>query len=252
MPTDVVAAGKSVWVSGGFGDRYRVDYPNAVIRIDMATTRRIAIIPVSDPAALAADRHSIWALSSGGPQNFSQLRRIDISRNRVTASVRIRGTSFRPALAVGGGFVWVLTAVGNGEDRRWIVTRVSIATNRPYGRRITVDGIGQDIAFRQGAVWVSTISTRGRRVLGELIRIPIVRGGSVVTQSLPSAGLLAAQGNTVWVVTGARRITPIDARSGRLKAAAISVPIVISSLAADAHSLWIVDRLRKTVALVRV
>jgi hypothetical protein len=252
MPTDVVVAGNSLWISGAGSDRSKINDPNSVIRISMATGRRVAIVRVSDPAALSADRRAVWALSSGGGRNFSLLRRIQISQNRVTASIRIRGTNFRPALAVGGGFVWVLTAADLGASRRWIVTRVSTATDRVSGKSVPLNGIGQDIAYGGGAAWVTTIRSRGERSFGEIRRIPVVGRQSVVTQSLPSAGLLAAYGTTVWVVTGAHRISLIDTRSGRLTPPSISVPVSINSLAAQRDRLWIVDRLRKRVALVGV
>jgi outer membrane protein assembly factor BamB len=125
----VVAGFGDVWVD----DRVR----ERLLRVDNASGRIRAAIPVDGRVALAAAKRSVWALQSGGGYGLAlrgPLLRIDPRTNRVAARIPLGAASGRPVLGFGvhaaGRDVWVwgprdILRIGARAGR--VTSRIAVA-----------------------------------------------------------------------------------------------------------------------------
>jgi len=136
--TNVVAGAGSVWVAS--------DPAGAVARIDPATNKVIATIPVAPETwYLAFGFDALWAVSSEG----KVLQRIDPATNTVTGTAMLGNTP--GFLAAGEGAVWVQEQ-GDGT-----VAKVDPASLDVLGRTKVGDNLKWgDIDTGGGAVWLRT------------------------------------------------------------------------------------------------
>jgi hypothetical protein len=127
------AAFGSVWVDDT--DRHQL------LRMDPASRRVTARIPLDEPAALAAGHDALWALIlprndvNGVPGLQRQLVRIDPRTNRVAARIALTSPGGQPRVAaamhVGSDAIWAFGPTG--------AVRVDPRTNRAV-QAITVPG----------------------------------------------------------------------------------------------------------------
>jgi serine/threonine-protein kinase len=131
-----MAAGEgAVWVVAGG------EVADTVFRVD-PSTGDVSTVALGAPGAdIVTGSGSVWVTNPDDDVLF----RIDPATNRIAESIRVG--RIPTGVAVGGGFVWVASA------RDGTVTRVDPATADL--KTVDVGGVPRDIAFANGALWVS-------------------------------------------------------------------------------------------------
>jgi len=177
---DMLSAFGSIWVS----------QPDRVSRIDPATARVTATIPVpgtSDFRSLAAGAGSIWVDDSG----TEVVSRIDALNNRVTATIPMRAHLFVvDGLAFIDGKLWVVRPVPNDEAQGDVVS-IDPATNR-IAQRATIPRTFDVMSSGTHALWY----VRGTNLLR--FDTTTLRA-SVVRQHVKM--MLAASDQHIWLLT---------------------------------------------------
>jgi YVTN family beta-propeller protein len=192
-PSGVAVGGGAVWVTaGGYQD-------TRVLRIDPASNRVVASIPVPDGSdRLAVGAGAVWVAN----RSDNSVSRIDPAGNRVAATI---GVGREPlGITVAAGSVWVASMLDDS------VSRIDPAGNR-VAATIPVPGQGSavTVAAAGGAVWVS--GNRG------LHRIDPARNR--VTATGVCCGDLAGGAGGLWVANGMdRTVLRVDPATGRVLA----------------------------------
>jgi YVTN family beta-propeller protein len=134
-PTGLAAGDGSIWVSNGFAGR--------VLRVDEQTGKVAATIPVvGHPGAIAVDGNAVWAANP----ITDTVARIDPNSLQVT-TIRVgRGPN---GVAVGAGAVWI----ANGLERT--LTRIDSTSGAILRRRIALRFAPRGVSFGEGSVWVT-------------------------------------------------------------------------------------------------
>jgi peptide/nickel transport system substrate-binding protein len=183
------------------------------------------------PAAMAADRNSLWLAEP----NAAEVVRID----RVTRNVEQIPVSGSPALlALGGSAAWVTSALGP------TITRIDPATDR----RTTIS-LGRTranaLAYGFGRLWVADQTD------AELLAIDPKSGDVVQTFHVdvrPTA--LAVGAGALWAADyGAGTVTEINPRSGK-SVLTISVGNGPTAIASRDGSVWVANALDSTVSRI--
>jgi YVTN family beta-propeller protein len=165
---------------------------DAVTRVDLATGRTVATIPVGRaPLDLAATPAAVWVPNSGG--GGDSVARIDPRTNRLAGRPVSTGASPQ-SLAAGGGSLWV------ANHDAATVTRINPASGKVVAD-IPVPSEPHRVAYGAGAAWVgnwhdnsvSRIDPATNRVVGS----PIPIG------SHPAGNLVVGAGS-VWVTSDYR------------------------------------------------
>ena len=135
----------SVW-RGLWPEKYDCG-DSRIMRIDLATNRIVAEIPVPVVGRLAATDDAVWVASHG------LLQRIDPATDSVVGNVQMPDREIS-AVTADANDVWAVTIdpVSGG-----VLVRVDAATNRvvakiPLGPQIT--GYADEVAVAVGSVWV--------------------------------------------------------------------------------------------------
>jgi streptogramin lyase len=222
--TDVVVDAGSVWVTG----------PRGITRVDVATNRILARIPVSgtgDHSRVAIGEGSVWVtapeLSDDGSRG--NLVRIDPATGEVEATFHIGGPI--TGLGVGGGSVWVtIPDIGPGS-----LLRIDPETGLVLDRVRVGESPGSPV-YGYGFVWVASmdgvakIDPATATVVDELaisnvqasgdaslwgvgndsvVRFDPDSGRVQATISIPRAAAVSVDGTTVWVLVSPRSSDPV-------------------------------------------
>jgi hypothetical protein len=143
------AAGDAIWVSVA-------NAAGGLVRIDAASARVVAALPVAAVGPAAVSAAGVWVVCCGGETFLgpSRLIRVNPATNRVVAQVLLPGLP--DAVGVGSSGVWVRAAAGP-------VWRIDPATNRvvaevaiPHG----LNGTRGSVLVGRDAVWVSDPASR--------------------------------------------------------------------------------------------
>ena len=205
-----VASGLSS-LAPAFGAVWTADpIRGAVVRVDPATRRVRARIPVPGEARVAAGAGAVWALAGdllyAGDKGPVRLLRIDPATNRVVARIPMRGPGgkrFGPLdLQVEGDAVWVVGVAGalRVDPRRNLPDRfVPIA--RPARGTVT-DG---------DSVWVLTAGGRLRRLDSRTGRVT-----SDIRTAAPAGSRLFWGRDGTLALVGASQIALLERANGRL------------------------------------
>jgi YVTN family beta-propeller protein len=195
VPADaetIAVAQGALWVAGVAPGDLATPGDDAVTRIDLASGRTVATIPVGRaPLDLAATPGAVWATNAGG--GGDSVTRIDPQTNRLTGRPVTTGASPQ-SLAAGGGALWV------ANHDAATVTRIELASGKVVAD-IPVPSEPHRVAYGAGAVWVgnwhdnsvSRIDPATNRVVGS----PIPIGSH-------HAGNLAVGAGSVWVTSDYR------------------------------------------------
>jgi virginiamycin B lyase len=221
------------WLATGFGSVWlSKSESHAVLRIDPATNRLVATIPVgSDPElGIGIGFGAVWIAD---PKDHS-LTQIDPKTNRVvrTLAVDLAGET-EGSIGVGEGGIWLLTN-RQGADSGTL-SRVD-----PVSGQVTADipvrpqSHAALVAFH--AVWVTctgagTVSRIDPRTNAVVAEIPV--------HSSPR--FLAAGAGSVWVLhQGDGTLARIDPATNRVSAVvAVGVPGDGGDLVVAANSVWV-------------
>jgi outer membrane protein assembly factor BamB len=219
-PTQVAVGAGGVWVG--------VWSTGKLVRIDPATNRAVARIPVGrpqeSPIAIAAADNAVWVVDFGG----ARVLRIDPATNRVVARIPVRGGA--GGIAVGAGAVWVTSGEGGDQRHGW-VQRLDPTRNQVVATIDVPGGLLWDVVVSGQSVWLGS-------TLGRLWRLDPRRNqvtATVKTTQIegagpPGIGHLAAGAGAIWT-GGDGQLLRLDARSGRLVA---RIPWVAGGQDADA------------------
>jgi YVTN family beta-propeller protein len=182
VPADAEAIAvddRALWVARVAPGDLGTPGKDAVARIDLATGRTVATIPVGRaPLDLAATRGAVWVTHSGG--GGDSVARIDPQTNRLAGRPVSTGASPQ-SLAVGGGSVWV------ANHDAGTVTRIDQASGKVVAD-IPVPSEPHRVAYGAGAAWVgnwhdnsvSRIDPATNRVVGSPIPIGFHHAGNLV------------------------------------------------------------------------
>jgi YVTN family beta-propeller protein len=194
----IAVSDRALWVASVAPGDLGTPGEDAVTRIDLATGRRVATIPVGRaPLDLAATPGAVWVTHSGG--GGDRVARIDLQTNRPVGRPVKTGASPQ-SLATGGGSLWV------ANHDAATVTRIDLASGKVLAD-IPVPSEPHRVAYGAGAAWVgnwhdnsvSRIDPASNRVIGAPIPIGSHHAGNLVV----GAG-------SVWVTSDYR----VDAAPG--------------------------------------
>jgi ABC-type branched-subunit amino acid transport system substrate-binding protein/DNA-binding beta-propeller fold protein YncE/predicted Ser/Thr protein kinase len=208
FPQMAIGAG-ALWAAGA---------DNRVYRIDLATGRIVAKIPVvARVSTLAAGAEGVWFLN----WTNADVSRIDPATNRVTDRIRVDSGPLA-GIAVGGGSVWVTSQddgrlwriepgrrpraidvggqpdfVGYGDGAAWtgdyrdgVLARVDARTNA-VTRRVRIDA-AQALTVGAGSAWVSVAGGTRAGTLPPAACTPVESGGAtpdvLIVSDLPLQG----------------------------------------------------------------
>jgi hypothetical protein len=194
----------------GFGAVWTAD-PNRgqILRIDPATRRVVARIPIGAEARVATGAGAVWALAGdlqyGGDKGPLRLLRIDPETNRIVGRIPMRtpaGKPFGPLeLQVDQGVVWVVGGAGalRVDPRRNVADRFVALSDATRGA--VTDGEG---------VWVLTVD-------GRLRRLDALSGRAMgqVRVRMPADAHLFPAGPGTLALIGDNQIALLDVPSGR-------------------------------------
>ena len=182
VPADAeaIAVGQgALWVAGVAPGDLATPGDDAVTRIDLASGRTVATIPVGRaPLDLAATPGAVWATNAGG--GGDSVARIDPQTNRL-AGRPVRTGASPQSLAAGGGSLWV------ANHDAATVTRIDLASGKVLAD-IPVPSEPHRVAYGAGAAWVgnwhdssvSRIDPATNRVVGSPIPIGSHHAGNLV------------------------------------------------------------------------
>jgi DNA-binding SARP family transcriptional activator/streptogramin lyase len=215
-PVLATTSRRAVWVATREGTLTRVDPDRQRV---VAT-----LILGGEPSGLAAGAGSVWV----GDALEHTVARIDATHNVVGPPISLPKPALRaamlgpagPALAVGGGFVWVSSG------------RTRIARIDPQTRKIELitprGGANSAIAYGEGALWVGgpRAVTRISRASNRAIRLP----------ETPTA--LAVGYGSVWVASrSAAKLFRIDAETEAVETITIEGPA--TAVAVGHGAVWL-------------
>ncbi len=215
---DMLSAFGSIWVS----------QPNRVSRIDSATGRVTATIPVagtSDFRKLAAGARALWV----GDTGMETVTRIDPVRIHVTATISIRANLFvidGPAFI--DGKLWVVRPVPNDESKGDVIS-IDPATNG-IARRALIPRTFDIMSSGTHALWY----VRGTNLLRFDTR---ALQATVVRRDVKA--MLAAANQRLWLLTSSG-VIEADERTGRQIGPSIPVEDTVNLAAAVGPSeVWL-------------
>jgi streptogramin lyase len=250
-PSPVVAEvdvpGNPQRLAFGFGAVWVTNTNGTVSRIDPASDRVVATIPLPRPGrrpeAIAAGAGMVWVAASAG-----MVWRIDPARNQVVGKVDTGRLLYRPiGLAVQDDAVWVVccanAAPGRHPDGKLI--RIDPAGGR-VAARIVVRGEPFAVAAEPQALWVATAQGPAERVdtVTDQVVAVIPAGGP-----LGGAQAVAIGHGGVWLADpGDSVVLRVDPATNRTVA---RIPVAgAHHLAVDETGVWVVSGYEAALVLV--
>ena len=210
-----VASGLSP-LAPGFGAVWTADpIRGQVLRIDVATRRVVARIPVHGDALVSTGAGAVWALAGdlqfAGSKGPVRLLRIDPATNRVVARIALRppaGGRFAPIdLQIDRGTVWVIgqssgaLRIDPGRNVPDLFVPLADATGEPRG-----------IVTDRDSVWLLTAGGRLRQYDARTGRV----AGEVRLRASADWRLFWGPPGTLTLTSGTGRIALLERASGRL------------------------------------
>jgi outer membrane protein assembly factor BamB len=270
-------------VSSGEGDAWIDDrWSDRLLRLDRATGRVVARIPVDGRLALDAGAGDVWALQSGGGYGRAlqgPLLRIDAETNRVSARIPIPALGFGVVLAGESVWVWGPDRLMRADTRLERVAKV-IAVPDEYGETTgfallgpepvisTADGhlvrfdplTGSELAvvplhlsapvLQQVSADRALLSVGGRVVAVDEPTGRVLwtrRLGYRIGTVLDTGGALWAQG--AYIRDPGDRVWKLDPRTGSVLGSALLPAFGTMAMAAVDRTLWITTGSGRVVVL---
>lgn len=209
----------AVWVTNG--------PKNTIHRLDPATNRVIAAIPVGNKpcSGLAAGFGSIWVPICGD----KALARVDAKTNQVTATIPVGPAQSEGGIATGAGSVWLVS------DMKGVLSRIDPAENKVVAE-IAVPAGSASCIFADGAVWVTTPDSN------LLTRVdPQTNRAAPSIAVGPHPRFLTAGSGSIWTLNqGDGTVTRVDATTGKVLARVeVGVPGPGGEIAYGMEHVWV-------------
>jgi DNA-binding beta-propeller fold protein YncE len=212
-----------VWVPSAADD---------LVRFDPTRRRVVATMPVRG-GQVAFGYLDIWETTGS-----HQLDRIDISSNKVVATIHLAPgvNNWGDELAIGEGAVWVAVADDAVLERIDPATNTIVRSIKGFGNTDS----GMPIAVDQNAVWVL------RMVGGQETLFRVDPGTNKIVKRIPigvpngtaPTGRVATGGGYVWTGNWNRTVSKIDPRTNRV-VAVYSLPDNPQNVTFGDGSLWV-------------
>jgi DNA-binding beta-propeller fold protein YncE len=169
----------------------------------LSAVRTWVRLPFGQPGDMTILGSTAWI----SDWSASQIVGVDLAARRVTRTVRVGGPLNEPvSMTSGAGSVWVLDSFGS-------LLRIDPASG-VITKRFPVRGLGADVAYGDGFIWMITDEPVGDGGQYYLSKIDPARGLTVRTAPIPGAGpaCTASPGpHGIWIgCIGADRITLIN------------------------------------------
>jgi len=238
-PEAIAYGDGALWVTvTGLDGTRQNPVAGSLLRVDPATGRTVATIPMGSPAGVATSPGAVWVTSHWD----GTVTRVDPTTNSVSATIML--TDGLWGLAYGEGAVWV------ANPERDFVYRIDPATNAVTATiSNVVDPVGVTVGGR--SVWVTNWGTTGQPD-GLVSRIDPLT--SQVTRTIPvgtNPGRIAFGGGYLWVaLQGASTLVQVDPATNAVKAMVTTGPVVTEDdghgwrtrgVAATDSSVWAVQ-----------
>jgi PQQ-like domain len=226
-------------LAAGFGDVWTADpIRGEVLRIDTATRRVAARIPVGGDARVATGAGAVWAIAGdlqfGGSNGPVRLLRIDPATDRVVARIPMRtpaGARFVPLeVQIDRGAVWAVGLDG--------ALRIDPRRNVPDAYVPLAGGKGdpRGIVAGRSTVWALTAAGRLRTYDARTGRA----AGALTSPSPPAVHLFGGPPNRLTVLLAKNQLALLERGSGRMLWRA-TVGEDVGGLLFDRGRLWVVS-----------
>ena len=221
------------WIAFGFGSVWVVNYrPDRVSRVDAATNRVVADIPIGRNGCLgiASTTDRVWVPTCGD----GVVNEIDPATNTIVRKIPVPITRGREgAFAIADGDIWIPDNVHDSASTT--IARIDARTGETLNRIPT--GARSDVIVAGfGSVWVASsaenVVVRVEPKTGRVIaRIPVG----------PSPKFMAAGEGAVWVQNRADgSVTRIDPATNRETARiAARAPTQAGDISAGGGAVWL-------------
>jgi virginiamycin B lyase len=201
--------------------------PYSVLRIDPATNRIVATVPVSGEACsgLASGFGSIWAPLCG---KMPELVRIDTAKNAITATIPIPPAGSEGGIAASDDSVWLVT------DKNGTLNRIDPSTNS-VRQKISIPLGSYNPIFSNGVVWITGVEN------GLLTAVDAITGKVLESVPVgPKPRFLTAGGGSVWTLNqGDGTVSRVEEKSRRVIATIhTGIPGVGGDIGYGADSVW--------------
>ncbi len=213
---EAVAVGAgAVWVTV-------IGHPTGVYRVEPATNRIVATIPVDLPTGIAVGTDAVWVTD----ERHDQVLRIDPQTNRVVARVGVGSGPRR--IVVGEGRIWVMNLLGHS------ISSIDPNSNRVVGEEIAV-GRAHSLAVVGGILWVGHGPPPGRVDMidprtGQSAGAPLEVDGTPVS--------IVGGGGSLWVADSYGEVYRFDSATHQ-RVTRVSVDSVAFELAASRDAIWV-------------
>ena len=201
--------------------------PYAVQRIDPATNRIVATVPLSGEACsgLASGFGSIWVPLCG---KEPKLVRIDAAKSAISATLPIPPAGPEGGIAASGDSVWLIT------DTNGTLNRIDPSTNS-VRQKVSIPPDSYNPLFSNGILWItgleSAVLTAVDAITGKIIEsVPVG----------PKPRFLTAGGGSVWTLNqGDGTVSRIDVASRKVIATIqVRIPGAGGDIGYGADSVW--------------
>jgi YVTN family beta-propeller protein len=212
-PKAIAVDADAVWVINGTCDGDQACLSSefsqgSVMKIDPASNKKIAEVPLEEPEDVAVGfdsdgKEAIWVTASGCCDGDKTLLRIDPATNDIVARISFGPASGPARVLSAGDHVWV---VAQSPDDRTTVFRIDPRTDRVIGQTTVPGGsFPPDLASSSGALWVTT---SGPTSPSAVAKIDLSTGKVVATVLLQDAapvGLTSVASSVDFVLAGTGR-----------------------------------------------
>jgi virginiamycin B lyase len=201
--------------------------PDAVHRVDPATNRIVATVPVSgEPCSgLASGFGSIWVPLCG---KKPELVRIDEATHTIIATLPVPPASSEGGITASDDSVWMVT------DKNGTLSRIDPSTYR-VRQRISIPPGSYNPIFSDGSVWItgaeSSVLTAVDAITGKVLEsVPVG----------PQPRFLTSGGGSVWTLNqGDGTVSRIDETSRKVIATIqVGIPGAGGDIGYGADSVW--------------
>jgi streptogramin lyase len=215
----VLVADDSVWVAG--------TKPFSVVRIDPATNKVVATVPISGEACsgLAIGFGSLWVPVCREPSSLVQ---IDLLTNKIAATFPVGPAAPEGGIAASADSIWMVTS------KTGTLSRID-PKNGKVRQQVMLPAGSYNPIYSDGVVWVTGVDTNS------LSAIDSVSGNLVASIPVgPKPRFLTSGGGAIWTLNqGDGTLSRVNSRTRKLEATIeLGTPGEGGDICFGAYSVW--------------